>query len=415
MKIGIIGAGAAGMMAAVRAAELGADVSVFEQNEKTGKKLFITGKGRCNFTNDCDQDTFLASVVSNPKFLYSAYSEWNSQQTIDFFESLGVKTKVERGNRAFPASNHSSDIIRALDRRMESLGVHVRLRAKVAGLITEDGSVRGVRLQSGEKYLCDSILIATGGLSYPSTGATGDGFRFAEELGISVTDTRPALVPLVTEEPYITELQGLSLKNVTLTVPLGKKKKYSEFGEMLFTHFGISGPIVLKASSYLAKTLEKGPLPAVIDLKPALSAEQLDARIRREFDEAQNREFRNAVAPIFPAKLRPVMVRLSGIDGDRPVHTVTREERQAFGRLIKNFPLTITETRDYKEAVITQGGVSVREIDPHTMQSRKIPGLYFAGEVIDTDALTGGFNLQIAWATARRAAESMCAADEQMY
>lgn len=408
MKIGIIGGGAAGMMAAVRAAELGADVCLFEQNGKTGKKLFITGKGRCNFTNDCDQETFLSSVVTNPKFLYSAVSGWNSQQTIQFFEALGVKTKVERGNRAFPASDHSSDIIRALNRRMEALGVQVRLHTRVTGLILSDGAVRGVQLEKGEKYLCDSVLLATGGLSYPSTGSTGDGLRMAASCGLAVTETRPALVPLETEESYITELQGLSLKNVTLTVPLGKKKKFTAFGEMLFTHFGISGPIVLKASSYLAERLEKGPLPAEIDLKPVLTPDQLDARILREFGESQNREFKNAVAPLFPAKLRPVMIRLSGIDGDTPVHAVTKEQRQAFGRLVKAFPLTITGTRGYQEAVITQGGVSVREIDPRTMHSKKIPGLYFAGEVIDTDALTGGFNLQIAWATARAAAEGMC-------
>jgi len=433
MKIGIIGGGAAGMMAAVRASELGADVTLFEQNEKTGKKLFITGKGRCNFTNDCDEQTLFANVVTNPKFLYSAFGQWNSQQSIGFFEDAGVKTKVERGSRAFPASDHSSDIIRALDRKMKENGVRVMLRTKVTGLITEDiphekkGPVKkitglltedagggrtstdGSSLPGKQRheYDFDRVLIATGGLSYATTGSTGDGFRFAEKEGLAVTSPRPALVPLVTEESYIPELQGLSLRNVRLTIPYGKKKTWSGFGEMLFTHFGISGPLVLSASSVIAGALEEGPLKAVIDLKPALTDEQLDARLLREFGAAQNREFKNAVAPLFPAKLRPVMIRLSGIDGDKPVNAVTKQERQAFIRLIRAFPMTITGTRGFGEAIITQGGVSVKEINPSTMASRKIAGLCFAGEVIDTDALTGGFNLQIAWATARLAAEHM--------
>lgn len=408
MKICIIGGGAAGMMAAVRSAELGAQVILLEQNEKTGKKLFITGKGRCNFTNDSDEDTLMRNVVSNPKFLYSSFGNWNSQDTIRFFEDAGVKTKVERGRRAFPASDHSSDIIRALDRRMKQLGVEVHLNTRVKSLFVEENTTRGVVLADDRKVMSDRVLVATGGISYASTGATGDGYRFAESAGMRVTDKRPALVPLETEEDYIPELQGLSLRNVTLTIPYGKKKKFSEFGEMLFTHFGISGPLVLSASSVIGKYLEQGKLSAFVDLKPALTEEQLDARILREFESGLNREFKNAVAPLFPAKLRPVITRLSGIDGDKPVHDVTKEERRGFVRLIKAFPMTITGTRGYNEAIITQGGVSVKDINPSTMESKKTKGLYFAGEVIDVDALTGGFNLQIAWSTARLAAENMC-------
>ena len=426
-RILVIGGGAAGMMAALFAVGKGCGVHLFEQNEKLGKKLFITGKGRCNFTNACSREEMLANVVSNPRFLYSALNSWDSRDTIRFFEELGVRTKVERGNRAFPASDHSSDIIRALEQALRERGAVIHLRSKVTGICTEqesgDGSeadsacsgkerkkVTGVRLENGTFIRGDAVILASGGLSYPSTGATGDGLRFARALGHTTKPCRPALVPLEVREPWAEELQGLSLRNVTLTVNYGKKKKYQEFGEMLFTHFGISGPLVLSASSVIGKALEEGELSAWIDLKPALTDEQLDARILREFEQAPNKSFRNAAGSLFPAKLRPVMINLSGIDGEKPVREVTREERRRFTGLIRHLPLTITALRGWREAVITQGGIHVKEVDPSTMESKLVRGLYICGEVLDLDAMTGGFNLQIAWATGHAAG---CAAGEE--
>lgn len=420
-KVCVIGGGAAGMAAAMWAAEQGLAVHIFEQNEKLGKKLFITGKGRCNFTNACDTEELFSHVVTNPRFLFSAFHGWTSQQTIDLFESLGVRTKVERGKRAFPASDHSSDIIRALEKKLRELGVVIHLKTKVKEILFEELSepekkqtkkVTGLLMTDGGKISCDAVVIATGGLSYKTTGATGDGYAFAEQAGHSVKQTRPALVPLVTEEDYVPLLQGLSLKNVTLTIPYGKKKKFQEFGEMLFTHYGISGPLALSASSYIAPELEKGALTATINLKAGLTEEQLDARLLREFDESKNREFKNAVAPLFPSKLRPVMVKLSGIPENKPVNEVTREERARFVSLIRNLPVTITGTRDYNEAIITQGGINVKEINPSTMESKFTKNLYAIGEVLDLDAVTGGFNLQIAWSTARICAEALGGAEE---
>lgn len=409
----VIGAGAAGMAAAVFAAGRGLSVHVYEKNEKPGKKLFITGKGRCNFTNACTSEELMENVISNKRFLYSAFSSFGSEDIIDFFEKAGVRTKVERGRRAFPASDHSSDIIRALQRKMEETGAVLHTGCAVKELLLEDGQVKGVLLEDGTKAYADAVVAATGGLSYASTGATGDGYRFARECGLAVTDLRPALVPLETKEDYIRELQGLSVKNVTLTIGNGKKKLYSEFGEMLFTHFGISGPLVISASSVIGKKLEKEPLSAEIDFKPALTAEQLDARILREFSGQENKQFKNVVSTLFPAKLTPVMLRVSGVRADLPVNAVTKEMRRAFAEKIKHFPLTITALRPYTEAVITQGGVSVKEINPATMEAKKVKGLYFIGEVLDTDALTGGYNLQIAWSTAFKAAQAL--AEEEEY
>ena len=333
-KILIIGGGAAGMMASVFAAEAGHEVHVFEQNEKLGKKLFITGKGRCNFTNDCPVEDLFKNVVTNPKFLYSAFYGFDSQQAIRFFEELGVPTKTERGGRAFPVSDHSSDIILAMERRMKALGVKIHLKSKVRSVDAEDGAVTGVTLENGARIFGDRILVATGGISYPSTGATGDGYRFAEETGHSVTQLSPSLVPLKTEEAYIPRLQGLSLKNVRLSVQDGKKKLFDEFGEMLFTHCGISGPLALSASAYAGNRLGKGPLKAWIDLKPALSAEQLDARLLRMFSEAKNKQFKNALHGLFPAKLTPVMIDLSGIPEEKKVNEISRQERMGFAELI---------------------------------------------------------------------------------
>ncbi|MDO4621683.1 MAG: NAD(P)/FAD-dependent oxidoreductase [Eubacteriales bacterium] len=422
----VIGGGAAGMAAALFAAENGLTTALYEQNEKLGKKLFITGKGRCNFTNACSREELLNNVVTNPRFLYSAFDNFSSQQTIELFERLGVRTKVERGNRAFPASDHSSDIIRALEKRLKALDVKIHLKSKVKELVLEEiheelrdkahpqgHRVTGIRLENGAVMEARTVILAAGGLSYPTTGATGDGYRMAEAAGHSVQPLRPALVPLVTKEDYIPEMQGLSLKNVTLRIPLGKKKKYEAFGEMLFTHYGISGPLALSASSYVAKLLEDGELHAEIDLKPALSEEQLDVRILREFEGAKNKEFKNAAAPLFPSKMRPVMMKLCGIDPEKPCNAVTREERERFRRLIKAFPFTITGTGEFKEAIITQGGITVKEVFPATMQSRMTQGLYIVGEVLDLDALTGGFNLQIAWATAKTAADACAEALRQ--
>lgn len=402
----IAGGGAAGMAAAVFAAEAGARVQIFEQNEKLGKKLFITGKGRCNFTNACSTEEFFRNIVSNPKFLYSAVWGFDTRQAVDFFERLGVKTKVERGGRAFPASDHSSDIIRALERRMRELGVKIHLNSRIKALWTEDGKAVGLIPENGPRVRGSGVIVATGGLSYSSTGATGDGYRFAEGAGHTVREPRPALVPLTTAEEYIPRLQGLSLKNVSLKIGKGKKILFEGFGEMLFTHFGISGPLALSASSCIAEELKKGFLSAEIDLKPALTQEQLDARLLREFDGAKNRQFKNAAASLFPARLLPVMLELGGIPGEKPVHEITRQEREKFAARIRHFPFTITGTRGWKEAIITQGGVNVREISPSTMESRRIKNLYFAGEVLDVDGMTGGFNLQIAWSTARAAAEA---------
>ncbi len=398
-KILVVGGGAAGMMAAVTAARNGKKVRLIEKNEKLGKKLFITGKGRCNITNAADIEDLFSAVVSNPKFLYSSFYSMTNDQVIDFFEELGVKTKVERGGRVFPESDHSSDVIRALEQEMKRLGIEIRLRTEAEEILAEDGRVTGVRLSSGKELHADAVIIATGGISYPSTGSTGDGYRFARECGHKVTDLSPALVPMEVKEWYARELMGLSLRNVEIRITDGKKKLYEEFGEMLFTHYGVTGPVILSASSIVGKKLKEHPLTLHIDLKPALTEEQLDKRMLREFEANHNRQFKNAVDSLFPSKLKPVIVELSGIQEDKKVNEVTKEERLHFVRLIKDFSMTLTGMRGYNEAIITKGGVSVKEIDPGTMESKLVNGLYFAGEVLDLDAVTGGYNLQIAWST----------------
>lgn len=398
-KILVVGGGAAGMMAAVTAARNGKKVRLIEKNEKLGKKLFITGKGRCNITNAADIEELFSAVVSNPKFLYSSFYSMTNDQVIDFFEELGVKTKVERGGRVFPESDHSSDVIRALEQEMKRLGVEIRLRAEAEEILAEDGRVTGVRLSSGKELHADAVIIATGGISYPSTGSTGDGYRFARECGHKVADLSPALVPMEVKEWYARELMGLSLRNVEIRITDGKKKLYEDFGEMLFTHYGVTGPVILSASSIVGKKLREHPLTLHIDLKPALTEEQLDKRMLREFEANHNRQFKNAVDSLFPSKLKPVIVELSGIQEDKKVNEVTKEERLHFVRLIKDFSMTLTGMRGYNEAIITKGGVSVKEIDPGTMESKLVNGLYFAGEVLDLDAVTGGYNLQIAWST----------------
>ena len=403
----IIGGGAAGMAAAVFAGEAGHHVRIFEKNEKLGKKLFITGKGRCNFTNACDMEEYFHNVVSNPKFLYSAFYSFTNEQAIDFFERLGVRTKVERGNRAFPASDHSSDIIRGMERRMKELGVSIHLNTRVRELLEENESIVGICLENGKKIFGDHVILATGGCSYPVTGSDGDGCQMAKQVGIPVTTLRPALVPLVVKEDYIPMMQGLSLRNVELTIRDKKKILYNGFGELLFTHFGISGPLVLSASSFVGKKLGEGPLQATIDLKPALTFEQLDQRLIREFEAARNKQFKNALGGLFPSKLVPVILALSEILPDKKVNEITREERQGFIRLMKSFPMTIVKTRGFGEAIITQGGIDTRSIHPSTMETKQLRNLHVIGEVLDLDALTGGFNLQIAWSTAYAAVQGI--------
>lgn len=387
------------MMAAISAAESGKSVELFEKNEKLGKKLFITGKGRCNITNAADLEDFFPAVTSNPKFLYSAFYSFTNEQVIALFERLGVRTKVERGGRVFPVSDHSSDVIQALREEMDRLGVNVHLRAEVKNLIIDERAAKGITLSDGRKVYGDAVIIATGGISYPSTGSTGDGYRFAGKCGHKVTELSPSLVPMEVKEWYAGELMGLSLRNIEIRITDGKKKLYQEFGEMLFTHYGVTGPVILSASSIVGNRLKDKELTLHIDLKPALTEEQLDKRVLREFEANHNRQFKNAVDSLFPAKLRPVMVELSGIPEEKKVHEITKEERLRFVRLIKDFTMTLTGLRGYNEAIITKGGVSVKEIDPGTMESKLVKGLYFAGEVLDLDAVTGGYNLQIAWST----------------
>ena len=387
------------MMAAISAAESGKSVELFEKNEKLGKKLFITGKGRCNITNAADLEDFFPAVTSNPKFLYSAFYSFTNEQVIALFERLGVRTKVERGGRVFPVSDHSSDVIQALRGEMDRLGVNVHLRAEVKNLIIHERAAKGVTLSDGRKVYGDAVIVATGGISYPSTGSTGDGYRFAGKCGHKVTELSPSLVPMEVKEWYAGELMGLSLRNIEIRITDGKKKMYQEFGEMLFTHYGVTGPVILSASSIVGNRLKDKELTLHIDLKPALTEEQLDKRVLREFEANHNRQFKNAVDSLFPAKLRPVMVELSGIPEEKKVHEITKEERLRFVRLIKDFTMTLTGLRGFNEAIITKGGVSVKEIDPGTMESKLVKGLYFAGEVLDLDAVTGGYNLQIAWST----------------
>ncbi len=408
-KIIIIGMGAAGMMAACLAAEKGNEVIIFDKNEKAGKKLYITGKGRCNITNACDIEELFNSIVSNPKFMNSSIRRFNNFDTIDFFERIHLKTKIERGNRVFPVSDHSSDVIKALRNRMEELGVKLILNTRITDIITETVDethcFKAVRTDKGDIIEGSKCFIATGGLSYPTTGSTGDGYRFATKLGHSIINTSPSLVPIYVKEKYVHELQGLSLKNITLDIFAGEKKVYSDFGEMLFTHFGISGPVVISASAYITKYIEnKIQLKAVIDLKPALSEEQLDARLMRDFEAVPNKQFKNALDKLLPQRLIDVIIGLSGISPEKKINSITKEERLKITRLLKNFTMSPYKLGEYNEAVITKGGVDVKEINPKTMESKKVKGIHFIGEVLDVDALTGGFNLQITWSTAAAAA-----------
>lgn len=408
MKIVIIGGGPAGMMAAITAAKAGADVVLLEKNEKTGKKLFITGKGRCNVTNACDTENLFANVMEHSKFLYSAVYGYDNQVVMQFFEDAGCHLKTERGQRVFPESDHSSDILRALDREMQKAGVKVRLNSEVEEVLidNEKKQILGVKLHNREKIMADRLIIATGGISYVLTGSTGDGYRFAREAGHSVTKLSPALVPFNIEEDWCKQLQGLSLRNVEATIQVEGRNIYSDFGEMLFTHYGVSGPLMLSGSSYYVHKAGNRPAKLYIDLKPALTQEQLDKRILREFDANRNKQFKNAIATLFPAKMQNIMPMLAQIDPEKKVNEITKDERERFLYTIKHLELTITGVRDYNEAIITKGGVKLSEVNPSTMESKIIKGLYFAGEVLDLDALTGGYNLQIAWSTGHLAGES---------
>ena len=386
MKIAIIGGGPAGCIAAIAASKAGNEVHIYEKNEKLGKKLFITGKGRCNLTNAADRETVMDNIVSNPKFLFSSFKAFSNEDICRLIEEAGCPLKTERGDRVFPVSDHSWDVIDALKKLLKQAGVHIHLNHEIKKLDELDA---------------DKIIIATGGLSYPSTGSTGDGYRFAKRLGHSIVDTVPALVPLELEEFHskCTIPSGLSLKNIEASVYDGDKLLYSEFGEMLFTHFGVSGPVILSASSHIAKRLKEKKLILRIDLKPALDEEKLDARILRDFEESKNKALKNSLNKLLLSGLIEEVIKQSGIDPDKKVNAITKEERSQLIKAIKELKFTIVRTRGYNEAIITQGGVSTKEIDPKTMQSKIEPTVYFAGEVIDIDAHTGGFNLQLAWST----------------
>lgn len=406
-KVIVVGGGAAGMMAAIFAARNGKNVTLIEQNEKLGKKLFITGKGRCNFTNACDTEDLFGNVVTNPKFLYSAFYSFSNQMVMEFFEEIGLPYKIERGNRVFPVSDHSSDVIRVLEKELRKQNVEIIVNTKVKSLILENSICKGVELadRNGgkpkgrfQRLFADSVIVATGGVSYPRTGACKDGYEFARKAGHCVTKVQPSLVPFELKDDCCKELMGISLKNVSVSIYADGKKIYSDFGEMLFTHFGVSGPIIIKASAYIHKYLNRS-LSLSIDLKPALDEKQLDQRILKDFKLFQNKQLKNSLDKLLLRAFIPVVIEKGGLDGDRKINEMTKEERKVLVQTIKKLPFAMRGLRGWDEAIITKGGVAVKEIDPGTMESKLTGGLYFAGEVLDLDALTGGFNLQIAWST----------------
>jgi predicted Rossmann fold flavoprotein len=394
----VVGGGPAGILGAATAAAKGLKVILLEKNEKIGKKLFITGKGRCNFTNYGDTDDFLNNITTNKKFLYSAFKSFNNHQLIGLLESLGVKTKVERGNRVFPETDKSSDVIKALQKHLQLNNVEIKLNTEVKRILVREDQVTGVLLSNGKQITGEKVLIATGGMSYSQTGSTGDGYRMAQQLGHSIVEPKPALVPLVTREAWVRDLQGLSLKNVAVQAIINNKAKAEQFGEMLFTHYGLSGPIILSISSFL-KELLASPVKLKIDLKPALSNEQLDARLQRDFNKYEGKHLKNSLDDILPQRMIPVILELSGLDIHKQASQITKKERGILVHSLKNLYITVTGTRPLNEAIITSGGINVKEINSSTLESKIIKGLYFAGEVIDVDALTGGYNLQIAFST----------------
>jgi len=401
----VIGAGPAGMMAAIAAAENGAHTVIIEKNSRPGRKLAITGKGRCNITNFCDNDTFIANVTANPRFMYSAINAFSCYDTVAFFEDRGLATKVERGNRVFPVSDKAMDVVDTLTDYLRELKVDI-IHDEVTGLMIEDNAVKGIRTKNGEMF-ADSVIVTCGGLSYKATGSTGDGYKFAKLAGHSITILLPSLVPLTSDDPDIPELQGLSLKNVGITVTDNQtqKKIYTDFGEMLFTHFGISGPIVLSASAHM-RDISPNRYTVYIDMKPALDRETLDKRLLRDLSEFANKDIINSLHKLLPKKLIPVVIDRAGIPPHTKCNTLTVAQRSALIDVIKAFSVSVHSFRPINEAIVTHGGVDVRDIDPRTMQSKIVKGLYFAGEVLDLDAYTGGFNLQIAYSTGRLAGKS---------
>lgn len=398
-NVAIIGGGAAGMLAAIGAKIAGHNVTIIEKNEKLGKKMYITGKGRCNITNASDMDEIFKNVVKNNKFLYSAFYTFSNDDIVNILHEEGIETKIERGNRVFPVSDKSSDVILGLSKRLRNLNVDIMYNTQVKRVIMDNNAVAGVELVNGKQIAFDAVVIATGGYSYQTTGSNGDGYKFAKDCGHTVTDIYPSLVPFNVNESYIKELQGVSLKNVKGSFFIGNKCIYSDFGEMLFTHFGVSGPIVLSASSCITEKIEKQDVYMEIDLKPALSFDELDARVMKDFSKNINKDFRNSLNELLPKKMIPVIIELSQIDPFKKVNEITKEERKRLVTLLKQFRFKLASTRGFNEAIITRGGVNVKEINPATMESKIVSGLYFAGEVIDVDALTGGYNLQIAYST----------------
>lgn len=396
----VIGGGPAGMIAAGTAASKGKNTILIEKNEKLGKKLYITGKGRCNITNTAYPDEFMKNIPRNSKFFISSYNSFSNNDLITLLESLGLKTKVERGGRVFPVSDKSSDVIQTLERYLNKNKVDVKLNTKFSDIIQENGAVTGALLDNGQIFECSSLIICTGGLSYPKTGSTGDGYKTAEKAGHNIIEPKPSLVPLVSDEAFIKELQGLSLKNISIRAYGDGKVLYEDFGEMLFTHYGLSGPIILSASFFISEYIRKiKEVKISIDLKPALSEDELDKRLIRDFDKNINKQFKNSLDHLLPQKLIPIIVSLSGIDESKEVHQITKLERKSLIKLLKGFTVSVSGTRSIEEAIVTSGGINLKEINPKTMESKLLKGLYFAGEVIDLDAYTGGFNLQIAFTT----------------
>ena len=402
----IIGGGPAGLMAAISSSKNGDKVTIIEKMNSCGKKLLITGKGRCNITNNAQMDKFMENTPTNPKFLYGVFNNFTNKDIIELLESEGVKTKVERGERVFPVSNRAQDVLEALLHILKKQNVQILTNSMAKKIITdEEKNVLGVELDNGKEIKAEKIILATGGKSYPVTGSTGDGYKLAKDLGHTITKIEPSLVPLTSHDEVCKELQGLSLRNVAIQLQICDKVVYKDFGEMLFTHFGVSGPIVLSASSYLVKTknieqiLKEGKVKLEIDLKPALSEEKLDARILRDFKEQKNKQFKNSLDKLLPQKLISVIIGKTNINENKKINEITKQERQKLVTELKHFKISINGTRPIEEAIVTSGGINVKEINPKTMESKLINGLYFAGEIIDVDCLTGGYNLQVAWST----------------
>ena len=407
-RVIVIGGGAAGMMAAIFAARNGNKVTIYEKNEKLGKKLFITGKGRCNITNACDIEQLFQAVMTNRKFLYSSFYAFDNQQTMEFFKEIGLQLKVERGERVFPVSDKSSDVIKVLENELRKLKVDIHFRSNVKEIIIENDMAKGVVLEQEKRLIeAEAVIIATGGKSYEATGSTGDGYQFASKAGHMIKELQPSLVPFEIKENFCKKMQGLSLKNIKVTVKSGKKTIYEDMGEMLFTHFGISGPLILTASTQIHKYLPQKNLTVHIDLKPALSEEELDIRVLKDFNTFANKQFKNALDKLLPKKMIPIIIELSGIDSEKKVNAITKEERHSLVHCMKNLTIHVSGLRGFQEAIITKGGIHVKEVNPGTMESQLVKGLYFCGEVLDLDAVTGGYNLQIAWSTGYLAGSSV--------